>query len=63
MLSTFSDCPKLYVKLSHVYLPMLYGTQENEKKVIKFLILISIIKMTSCGTMFYYLILPETLLL
>lgn len=63
MLAMFSDCPKLYVKLSQVYLPMLYGTQENEKKVIKILILISIIKMTSvglcliisiCQKLFYY---------
>lgn len=63
MLAALSDCPKLNVKLSQVYLPMLYGTQENEKKVIKILILISIIKMTSCGTVSYYLNLPETLLL
>lgn len=42
-----------------VYLRLLYGTQENEEKVIKVLILISIIKMTSCGTMSYYLNLPK----
>ena len=35
----------------------------KEEKDIKILILISIIKMTSCETMSYYLNLPEILLL
>lgn len=58
-----TNCPKLYSKLSQIYLPLLYGTHGNDKKAIKILILISIIKMTSgqlcliiaiCQKAFYY---------